>query len=143
MRHSPQFLGFLGIGLAIIVIASLVGAAAMSVTAPQSAGISAEFAANALQVAPILSEEVVVGKDSLSATLVHPNGDLTLLADDGAALANTHLARKAGSDSYGDLNAQLRSTESKFVGIGLEGSASVNGKPFSWANVNLSNISYG
>lgn len=141
MRHSRLFLAFVGVGLVIIVVASLIAVAAMQATTPQSVALAAENA-NSVPVAPILSEEVLPG--SVKASLTRPNADLTLLLDDGAVVARAHAkGRAAGEPLSADLNTKLRSTESKFVGSGLEGSANVNGKPFSWANVNLSNISYG
>jgi hypothetical protein len=141
MRHSRLVFGIVGVGLAIIAIAALITVTAMRAATPQSVALAAG-SADAAPVAPILSEEVDPG--TVIATLKRPNADLTLLADSGAEVANVHVARRtAGEPLDTDLNTKLRSTESKFVGSGLEGSANVNGKPFSWANVNLSNISYG
>jgi len=139
-RRSPAFLGFLAVGILIIVGASLLSIIVR--------GMTASPAANALAVAPIFSEEV--GLSSLPAgTTVRSNPALTLLEDSGAAIAETHVKAipRNSEDQVGAASAdpytKLRSTKSSFKGIGLEGSAKVNGKPFSWANVNLSNISYG
>ena len=139
-RRSPAFLGFLAVGILIIVGASLLSIIVR--------GVTASPAANAVVVAPIFSEEV--GFSSRPAgTTVRSNPALTLLEDSGAAIAETHLKAipRNSDDQVGAASAdpytKLRSTKSSFKGIGLEGSAKVNGKPFSWANVNLSNISYG
>ncbi len=139
-RRSPAFLGFLTVGILIIVGASLWSILVRGSTpAP---------AANAVAVAPILSEEVVFSKLPPGPT-VRSDPALTLLEDSGAAIAGTHLkavprnAENQVGAASADPYTKLRSTKSSFKGVGLEGSAKVNGKPFSWANVNLSNISYG
>jgi hypothetical protein len=129
----------------IIISAALVSLAASQANSLRISSPNAQ----SVQVAPLFSEEVLFSKIPAKAVLARPDAGLTLLEDSGAVLANTQvkLNRRASAESgipeAKELVSKLRSTESRFTGIGLEGAAKVNGKPFSWANVNLSNISYG
>jgi hypothetical protein len=97
---------------------------------------------------PIMPEDVMFSEmtfDPASAFEMDPQ--LALLADSGSAVVEAHTNRdriEALTADNSNLLARLRTTESSFRGgIGLEGAAMVNGKAFSWANVNMSNISWG
>lgn len=135
MRSLPSLVWFVSTTLVIVIGAGLVGLVARQLG-------SLPINASNVQIAPIFSEEVLFSQAPDRA--VGPNAALTMLEDSGAAIANLHLKRdRFNSPQSDELVSKLRSTQSRFTGIGLEGAANVNGKPFSWANVNLSNISYG
>jgi hypothetical protein len=135
MRHSRAFWGFLAVGIILLISAPLLGTVVVQ--------LKARPAAIGPEVAPIYPEEVLFSKsDAVAPAPSRRDTDLTMLEDSGAAIASASM-KAAPRAVSSDLYSKLRSTESRFVGIGLEGSAKVNGKTFSWANVNLSNISYG
>lgn len=94
-------------------------------------------------------ESIPVAVESAEAQL--RRAALSLLEDSGAAVADFHVDEslratlaESGVSRHEALLARLSAETSGFRGgIGLEGKALVNGKEFSWANVNMSNISYG
>lgn len=140
MRRLQRVLRIMGVGLVVYIGVSRLDAWPTSVSVP----------ASAVDVAPILPEEVMFSQAPINAAaLWQPNANLTLLEDSGAAIAALPTNRSRGNTNtenasrVDSLISTLRSTESSFQGIGLEGAAKVNGETFSWANVNLSNISYG
>jgi hypothetical protein len=113
-----------------------------------STDLDTSVSASAVVAVPIMPEDVLFSEMAFDpAAVFAPDPHLSLLADTGASVAEayTNLDRvDALAASNSNLLARLRTTQSSFRGgIGLEGAANVNGKAFSWANVNLSNISYG
>lgn len=147
------------IGLVAVVVA-VVGAGVATLLATQAAPAALSVPIETSAALSLLEDSgaamAVAQVGELPAVDTHEAqlraASLSLLEDSGAAVAGTHvqndllraLTEGQGGSRHESLLARLRNETSSFRGgIGLEGKAMVNGKEFSWANVNLSNISWG